>query len=308
MGSLGGDDIIFPTKGIHLVLPKVSEQALFVSSRDGRMFFIMPFGAYSLIGTTDTRFDGDLDEVHADQADVEYLISQSARILPSLNISRKSILYTYAGIRPLAFSGKEESKISRKHRVIREGRFKRVVTIAGGKLTTYRNMAKDTVDSVCRILGRRVRCETDTVAFPGGLPAGYDEYLSESVPMLSSRYKLQPDTVRHLIHCYGARAEKVLELSRDDVALLARISPESNDIFAQILYSLREEEARTITDVILRRIHIGITGSRGLPAAKRIAAMAGRHQGWTKDEMRQEVADFRTAVHKDTAVLSKRFS
>jgi glycerol-3-phosphate dehydrogenase len=91
-GNIDHKKIIFPTKGIHLVMPKLSEQALFVTSRDGRMFFIIPLGSNSLIGTTDTKYGGDLDEVHADQDDVSYLINESRRILPGLDITRQAIL------------------------------------------------------------------------------------------------------------------------------------------------------------------------------------------------------------------------
>jgi len=164
------------------VLPKLTEQALFVTSRDGRMFFIIPLGAYSLIGTTDTNYIGDLDHVHAEKDDVDYLLTESRRILPGMNLSKESILYTYAGIRPLAFSGTSESKISRKHRVIREGKTGRIITIAGGKLTTYRNMAKDTVDAVCKVLGLRAACVTDQRPLPGGLSAPYEDYLKDAVP------------------------------------------------------------------------------------------------------------------------------
>ena len=136
--------------------------------RDGRMFFIIPLSAYSLIGTTDTKYDGDLDEVHADRDDVNYLLSESRRILPRLNLTKEAILYTYAGIRPLAFSGARESRISRKHRVIREGRTGRIITIAGGKYTTYRNMAKDTVDAACKALGVRTFCSSDKNRSPAG--------------------------------------------------------------------------------------------------------------------------------------------
>ncbi|HEX9021649.1 MAG TPA: glycerol-3-phosphate dehydrogenase/oxidase, partial [Nitrospirota bacterium] len=144
-GNIDRANIIHPTKGVHLVLPKLTSQALFVTSRDERMFFIIPLGGYSLIGTTDTNYGGDLDDVHADAEDVEYLLRESRRVLPGLGISREAVLYTYAGIRPLAFSGARESEISRKHRVIREGAHGRIVSIAGGKLTTYRKMARDAV-------------------------------------------------------------------------------------------------------------------------------------------------------------------
>ncbi|MFA5074239.1 MAG: glycerol-3-phosphate dehydrogenase/oxidase, partial [Nitrospirota bacterium] len=114
--GINNQRIIFPTKGSHLVLPKLSDRALFVMSRDERMFFIIPFDCYSLIGTTDTVYDGDLDAVHADACDVDYLLNESRRVLPGLNLEKKNIFYTYAGIRPLAFTGKSESYSSRNHR------------------------------------------------------------------------------------------------------------------------------------------------------------------------------------------------
>jgi glycerol-3-phosphate dehydrogenase len=125
--------------------------------------------------------------VHANKNEVDYLISESRRVLPGLNITREAILYTYAGIRPLAFSGTSESKISRKHRVIKEGRTGRIITIAGGKLTTYRTMAKDAVDAACKMLVRNAPCVTDQRPFPGGLHRDY-ETTERGPPELTSRY------------------------------------------------------------------------------------------------------------------------
>ena len=302
-GNIDGTKIIFPTKGIHLVLPKLSDQALFVTSRDGRMFFIIPWGAYSLIGTTDTKYSGDLDEVHADQDDVDYLLTESKRILPKMNLTKESILYTYAGIRPLAFSGGSESKISRKHRVIREGRNKRIITIAGGKLTTYRNMAKDVVDAACSVLGNRTRCATDTRNLPGGLPMDYEGYLREAVPEMAAHHKVAPEVIGHLISFYGANAEKVLALAETDPFLRESISSESNDIHAQVLYSVMEEGARTLSDIVLRRMHLGITASRGLPQAEKIADIAGRELKWSNEEKQRQIDAFKLALNKETACL-----
>jgi glycerol-3-phosphate dehydrogenase len=302
-GDIDHTKIIFPTKGIHLVLPKLSDQALFVTSRDGRMFFIIPFSAYSLIGTTDTKYGGDLDEVHADQSDVDYLLTESRRILPKMNLTKESILYTYAGIRPLAFSGRSESKISRKHRVIQEGRNNRIITIAGGKLTTYRNMAKDAVDVACRVLGNREKCVTDKEALPGGLGTDYQVYLREAIPELSDRHKVAPELVRHLISFYGSNAEKILRLAEMKPVLGERISSESSDIYAQVLYSLTEEGARTLSDIVLRRMHLGITAARGLPQAEKIADIAGSHLKWSDDEKRHQLSEFRKALNKETACL-----
>ncbi|HAR45158.1 MAG: hypothetical protein A2X56_13065 [Nitrospirae bacterium GWC2_57_13] len=298
-GGVEGKKIIHPTKGIHLVLPKLTDQALFVNSRDGRMFFIVPFGNLSLIGTTDTKYGGDLDEVHAGADDVDYLLTESARILPGLRMTRESILYTYAGIRPLAFAGKSESRISRKHRVLAEGREGRIITIAGGKYTTYRNMAKDAVDAVCRVLGLRTGSATHTTPLPGSLPAVYEEYLRDGVPELSAKYAIDAGTVEHLVSHYGSRAERVLAIARDDSRLRAQISHDSRDIYAQVAYSVQEEGARTLQDIVLRRMQIGISAFRGLPQAGKIADVAGAQLKWSSDETAAQVADFEGELKKD---------
>ncbi len=302
-GKIDQRKIIYPTKGIHIVMPKLSDQALFVTSRDERMFFIIPFGGYSLIGTTDTKYDGDLDEVHADGKDIDYLLTESKRILPRLNITREAILYTYAGIRPLAFSGTSESKISRKHRIIKEGRSGRIITIAGGKLTTYRNMAKDVVDAACNALGIRAECTTDRKPLAGSLPLDHDLYLKEAVPELSSRFDVSHELVHHLISLYGSRTERVLELVKTNTVLGETISRESPDIYAQVTFSVREEEAKTLTDIVLRRMHIGLTASRGANEAEKIAGIAGAELGWNEDEKHHNVADFIKALARETACL-----
>jgi glycerol-3-phosphate dehydrogenase len=302
-GEVDRHKIIYPTKGVHLVLPRLTDQSLFVTSRDGRMFFIIPLGAYSLIGTTDTKYDGDLDEVHADRNDIDYLLSESRRVLPGLQISREAILYTYAGIRPLAFSGPGESKISRKHRVIHEGKFGRIITIGGGKLTTYRKMAKDAVDAACWRLGVTARCTTDWKPLAGWLSAGYEHYVREEVPVISALFKVSPELVLHLINIYGSRAEHVLEFMDAGPAYGETISPESRDIYAQVAYSVAEEGARTLADIILRRMPLGMTASRGIAHAERIAEIAGRELKWTDDEKRFRVEEFRKVLEKDVECL-----
>ena len=298
-GGIDRRAIIYPTKGIHLVLPKLSDQSLFIASRDGRMFFIIPLDRWSLIGTTDTKYEGSLDEVHADSNDVEYLLNESRRVLPGLRLAKESILYTYAGIRPLAFAGEHESKISRKHRVIIEGRQGRIITIAGGKYTTYRNMAEDVVDAACKKLGRKARCETAVRLLAGSLPTTLDEYLKEAVPRMAERYKSAPDTVRHLVHFYGSRAEAVLQLTGEDPRLAETISPESRDIYAQVVYGIREEGARDLCDIVLRRMHLGITSSRGEPHADRIADFAAQELGWSDEEKKHWINQFFEELKKE---------
>jgi len=298
-GGIDGKKIICPTKGIHLIVPKLSEQSLFVASKDGRMFFIIPMDRWSLIGTTDTKYDGDLDEVHADTGDVEYLLNECRRVLPGLNLTRGSILSTYAGVRPLAFEGERESKISRKHRVIPEGRTGRIITIAGGKYTTYRNMAEDVVDEACKKLGRKALCVTQKEPLAGSFPVGLDEYLKETVQQWAERFSVAPETVRHLIHFYGSRTESILQYTKEDPCLAEPISPESRDIYAQVLYGIREEGAMTISDIILRRMHTGITASRGEPQASQIAGIAARELGWSAAESEHWIAHFKEDLMKE---------
>ncbi len=302
-GNIDAGNIIYPTKGIHLVLPKLSDQALFVASRDNRMFFIIPLDRWSLIGTTDTVYREDLDAVHANNSDVDYLIAESRRVLPGLNITREAVLYTYAGIRPLAFAGASESRISRKHRVIREGRTRRIVTIAGGKLTTYRNMAMDAVDTACRALGIKTPCTTDQKSFPGGLHMEYERYVKEALPDMIARHAVGEETVRHLIRLYGSGAERVLDLVDMDPFFGSAVSPESHDVYAQVVYSVVEEGARTLSDIILRRMHIGMTGSRGAYQAERIAAIAARELKWSEEEKNHQVEKFRRELSKDRECL-----
>ena len=298
-GGIDRKKIINPTKGIHLIMTKLSEQALFIASREGRMFFIIPMDRWSLIGTTDTKYGGDLDEVHAETADVDYLLNESRRVLPGLDLTRGSILYTYAGVRPLAFAGERESSISRKHRVIAEGRTGRIITIAGGKYTTYRNMAEDAVDAACRKLGRKAACTTAGAPLAGSLPAELGEYLREAVPQMAERYAVDEATVRHLVRLYGSRAERVLQPAREDRSLAGPLSPESGDICAQVLYAVRDEGARTLSDIVLRRMHIGITSQRGEPQAERIAEIAGRELGWGDEERKHRVEEFREELKKE---------
>jgi glycerol-3-phosphate dehydrogenase len=302
-GNIDQKKIIYPTKGIHLVMRRLSDQALFVTSRDGRMFFIVPLGDYSLIGTTDTRYNGHLDNVHADREDVDYLLTESRRILPGLNITRASILYTYAGVRPLAFAGSSESKISRKHRVIPEGRTGRIITIAGGKLTTYRNMAKDVVDQACRVLGVNVKCLSDKKRFTGGLPMPYEDYMKKAVPDMAARHNVAQETVRHLTGFYGSRADRVLDLVDKSSRLGRQISPESRDIYAQVVYGVLEEGARTLPDIVLRRMHLGMTGTRGRNQIENIAEVAAGELKWSAEETRQQVDNFKRELDKNTECL-----
>jgi glycerol-3-phosphate dehydrogenase len=166
-------------------------------------------------------------------------------------------------------------------------------------------MAKDVVDAACRALGKRARCTTDTKPLPGGLPMDYEQYLREAIPALSSQYRVAPELVRHLIGFYGSRAVKVLELKKMEPEMGKAISPESRDISAQVLYSVLEEGARTLSDIVLRRMHLGMSASRGVNQAEKIADIAGRALDWSKDNKHNQINTFINELQRETACLNR---
>ncbi len=269
-------DILYPTKGAHIVLPGTSPHALFAASpRDDRMFYILPFEGRLLVGTTDTPYSGDPDAAAADPGDVAYLVESSRRFLPSSPLFRDPPLYAYAGVRPLlAGRSPTASRLPRRHGIFREGPGGRFVTVAGGKLTTFRKMAEDAVDAAALALGRKVSCTTRTAPFPGeigGGPEGAGAFALE----LAARFLVPEGLCRRLVSLYGRRAERVLEIAGGDPDLAKPLAPGSFDIAAQAILAAREEWARTPEDAILRRLHSGIEGDRGAQAMKTVAALGG---------------------------------
>ena len=169
--------LIGGTKGSHIVVapfPGAPHDALYSEARqDGRPFFIIPWNDAYLIGTTDTRYDGNLDDVVADDADIAFLLEETNRLIPAANLTRADVRYAYAGVRPLPFSpGVSEGSVSRHHHIHDHGASggpRGLYSIVGGKLTTYRELAEQTVDLVQRQLGRHpVRSQTAVVPLPGG--------------------------------------------------------------------------------------------------------------------------------------------
>ncbi len=275
LAGLAGE-ILYPTKGAHVVLPGESGHALFVASAaDDRMFFILPFDGRLLVGTTDTAYSGDPDGACASPEDVDYLLSGARRVLPGSPLLRAAPLYTYAGVRPLLKGkGASESHLPRKHGIFREGPGGRFVTVAGGKMTTFRQMAADAVDAACEALGRKGACVSADEPFPGEIGGG-EEGTEAFVRELSERRRTPDALCRHLVSLYGRRAGRVLDIAREEPALARPLSAGSPDIAAQAVLAGREEWAASPEDAILRRMHLGITADRGasaVPAVGRFLA------------------------------------
>ncbi len=288
------------TKGIHLLTPRLTKKALVLfSPSDGRLFFVMPWLDYTLIGTTDTDYSGDLDAVYADEKDVAYLLQGACQVFPKLR--SEDIFYTTAGLRSLAYSGGEKpSDVTREHRVLdhkfRDG-IEGLVSVLGGKITAYRAVAKDVVNVVCRKLRLKVPCTTAEIPLPGA-PA----VPQEAVAKAAKENGLPVETVTHLADLYGSRFLQVLKLVRRDKRGGQSICPHCPDILAQVEHSVKEEGALTVSDFLLRRSTVGLSSCQGLDAVETAAQEMGRLLGWDATAQWQQIEAYRAQ-----AALGQRF-
>jgi glycerol-3-phosphate dehydrogenase len=264
--------LIGGTKGSHIVVspfPGAPKDAYYVeAAADGRPFFIIPWNDLYLIGTTDIRFDGDLNAVRASDAEVDYLLSETNRVFPAADLARDDIHYAYAGVRPLPRRERgPESSISRKH-IIRKNRkiARGLISIIGGKLTTYRNLAEQAVDRLGKVLGRKLPdCRTQETLLPGAYR------VEEARDKLAAMGELSADEVERLLSIYGGRS----------IELATLVESEGCSVFeAAVLFSIREEMARTLIDIVHRRLMIGLDADQGRARYAQVASVAAAELGW----------------------------
>ena len=289
--------LIGGTKGSHIVVgpfPGAPASAIYVEARtDQRPFFIIPWNGNYLIGTTDRRYNGNLDHVYIDDHEVEYLLRETNNVLPAAALDRTKILYTYSGIRPLPFTGdKDEQSITRRHFIRQHPQHANVLSIVGGKLTTYRSLSQQTVDKIFHKLGRHSpECATAEEPLPGSVTTEFKDF----------QQRRQPEGVTasdRLSRIYGDRSEIVLNLVRDDSSLGEVLDSETGAIAAEVVYAFKHELAQTIGDCLLRRTMVGLNSSCGLGAVEAAARVAQKHLGWPDSRTTQEVAAYRSYVKR----------
>jgi glycerol-3-phosphate dehydrogenase len=298
-GGAAGPRLLGGTKGSHAVVPRFEgapDAALYVEARaDGRPFFILPWDGKLLLGTTDERFEGDPDAAAATEPELEYILDETNRALPSARLTRASVLYAYAGVRPLAFAGaRPEAAVTRRH-FIRASHLAGLYSLVGGKLTTYRSLAEEATDLIFQTLGRRAPpCPTAHEPLPGAAVADFrafaDAFVKESV--------LPPRSAARLLRVYGARAAAVERLAREHSELRGRISEESGSVGAEVVHAFSDELAETLVDCLMRRTMTGLNSRLGLDALERAADIARKFLGWDERRAAQEVEDYRNYVER----------
>jgi glycerol-3-phosphate dehydrogenase len=288
--------LIGGTKGSHIVVAPFSgapATAVYVEAKtDQRPFFIIPWNGNYLIGTTDIRYSGNLDQVEIGVEEVDYLLSETNRVIPTANLDRKKILYTYSGVRPLPFTNdKDEQSITRRHFIRQQPQLHNLLSIVGGKLTTYRSLAEETVDMVFRKLEQaRPECTTDRQPLPGANTSDLDEFGKD----FKQHCGLPEAISDRLLRVYGVRAAEVLELTVADPFLVEVFDDETQAIAAEVIYAFRNEMAQTLADCLLRRTMVGLNSTCGLNAVELAARIAQKHLGWSESRVAEEVSSYRS--------------
>jgi len=280
--------LIGGTKGSHIVVGHFEgapHDAFYVeAAADGRPIFIIPWNQQYLIGTTDIRCQESLEELRASRQEVDYLLQEVNRVFPRADLGDEDIHFAYAGVRPLPYRKKgPESAITRKHIIkVNKGVASNLISIIGGKLTTYRHLGEQTVNRVGRILRRRLpECRTRDMPLPGG--AGLDD----ARVRLDSIAGISPGCSERLLGIYGRRVEALLKLTDPD--RLSTIDDAGTVLDVEVRFALREEFATTLVDIVYRRIMVGLSADQGRPMYDAIAAIAADEMGWDEQRMKAEL-------------------
>jgi glycerol-3-phosphate dehydrogenase len=293
--------IVRTTKGIHCLLPRMTERAVYLSTHDDRMVFVIPWRDFSLVGTTDTDFDGDPDRVWATRDEVTYLLETVAQALPDRRVALDNVAYTYAGVRPLSFEeGRSASRVSREHKVVAEGRDGRFLSVTGTKLTCFRSLAEDVGDRVMRALGRNERSRSAGLSLDGAdEEVGKIEaraFMDVSEEMATSG--LARETLQVLVDTYGQGYRRVLELAKKLPDGTERLCPSNPEIVAQLHYAVSDELAVSLQDVLLRRTGIGQSHCQGLDCAESIGTRMAELLGWSTRRLDAELDAYRQHVDR----------
>jgi glycerol-3-phosphate dehydrogenase len=275
---------ISPSRGTHLILDSadlpMGQAACIVPAGEGRMIFSLPWYGRTLIGTTDNDFDGDTVHPRPASEDVGYLL-EAANEFFGTSLSQADLVGAYAGVRPLISSGDPRKSVDISRRAELYETSSGMLTITGGKLTTWRRMAKQTVDRLVEREGREAPCHTAEI--PLGMEARAED--------LKAPDGVSEDSLAQLAFRYGHASRAVLELAWKDPKLAQPIVPGRPDLLSEVTIAARREQARCVADVLLRRTRLGILAApqlRDAASVRPVAEALGAELGWSRRRVKQE--------------------
>jgi glycerol-3-phosphate dehydrogenase len=282
------------TKGSHIVVGDFNgapRDAFYVEAHaDGRPFFIIPWNGQYLIGTTDIRYGRDPDNARASNREIKYLLNETNRVFPDAGLTTDDIHFAYAGVRPLPRRRKgPESAITRKHIIKRHRRELRgIISIIGGKLTTFRNLAEQTVDRVDRALDAGLpRCSTADTPLPGAVGIEEAREQLDDFGGLSERGRERMRSI------YGGRASLILDLASAEPELSRAIDSDSSILAAEVVFCIRHEYAKNLTDLMHRRLMLGLSPDQGESTINTISAITAAELGWDDEELQMQLNTLR---------------
>jgi glycerol-3-phosphate dehydrogenase len=301
------------SRGAHLTFPASRlplRHAVAFPMEDGRLLFGIPYGPATLLGTTDTDYAGSPDEVSADAEDVRYLLDAASRTFPAARLAEGDVLSTFAGLRPLVREpGKSLEQTSREESI--EVCASGLITVIGGKLTTHRRMGAKAIDRAARLLrqqGRTVPASaTSSRPFPGAPDRPIEEFLAFFTSFATSiNPRLGEEVTRHLARRYGSRALEIVALTKQEDELGRPLCPGLPDIEAEVLFAARREDARALTDVLMRRTHLFWQApQQGMEAVERAAALLARELAWSKIQKRSAMDDYAREVERSRSFKNR---
>ena len=300
------DKQLRPSKGIHLTVSaarlNVTTAWLIPALGEKRFYFVVPWEGRVNIGTTDTDYNGDKDAPGAVAAEVTNILQAINAYFPSAQLEPSDVISAWAGLRPLISSGNTKQSttaVSRKEEIFtdRDG----LISLAGGKLTTYRLMAERGIDLATEQLRDRFGVQakpvsTKQILLSGGSVNRAD--LETQAHKISHTENLPLATTRHLLHNYGANTEHILELKHEDEALRQPLLPDLPNIAAEVIYAVRAEAALTIADVMTRRTRIAMLGA-AMDCVEKVAELMARELGWDEEQKTQQITAFRAEYERE---------
>ena len=287
---LGEEEVprIAPSRGTHVTVSPdslpLAQAACIVPAGEARTIFVLPWYGRALIGTTDRDYEGDLAHVEASGEDIDYLLD-AVNSFFGLELGVGNVTGAYAGVRPLISTGDPRNSvdISRKAELFETS--SGLLTITGGKLTTWRRMAKQVVDRMVEREGREAPARTAEI--PLGMPATDSDLQPE--PALADQL---PEGWQELLAFrYGHAARQVLDLAAEHPELARPIVPREPDLLAEVAIAAHREQARSVADVLLRRTRLGILAAPELRDAESVhpvARVLGAELGWSRRRVRKE--------------------
>jgi len=299
LDDAGAPPRLMLTKGVHAIFDRERignrDAVVIRGAGDDRVMFAIPWQRQTLVGTTDTFYEGDPAAVAAEPDDIDYILASVNRAFPKAGVTARDVISTYAGLRPLVAPEDEleESDISREDELFESPAG--LISLGGGKLTTHRHVGERIVDIVARRIGRRAgRCRTAVVPLPGGGGVAPGAVCDE--PPANGE--------EHLRRRYGALASEVAAVAREDPSLATRLVHDLPELRAEVAWAVDHEMAMTLDDVMSRRLHLRLrTRAPGAATARTVAELMAARLGWDGARVDAEVRRYDESLACARAVL-----